>query len=228
MLRDSKLSPTFAALAIQFAKSFGFDSRLFCVRFLLFYFYKDVVYHYFNFIKKQLSRLFGLHAESLRKFQFHKGTIKCKMFQSTHPRRVRLAALLAFCHYYMFQSTHPRRVRLDSRRDVFADCRFQSTHPRRVRPNISRNFGRVTQFQSTHPRRVRLVIVIFSLFVIKFQSTHPRRVRLVNIEPRENDESFNPRTHVGCDVDLCQVHNIMYEFQSTHPRRVRPQRTAVK
>ena len=76
MLRDSKLSPTFAALAIQFAKSFGFDSRLFCVRFLLFYFYKDVVYHYFNFIKKQLSRLFGLHAEFLRKFQFHKGTIK--------------------------------------------------------------------------------------------------------------------------------------------------------
>ena len=76
MLRDSKLSPTFAALAIQFAKSFGFDSRLFCVRFLLFYFYKDVVYHYFNFIKKQLSRLFGLQAESLRKFQFHKGTIK--------------------------------------------------------------------------------------------------------------------------------------------------------
>ena len=75
MLRDSKLSPTFAALAIQFAKSFGFDSRLFCVRFLLFYFYKYVVYHYFNFIKKQLSRLFGLHAESLRKFQFHKGTI---------------------------------------------------------------------------------------------------------------------------------------------------------
>ena len=76
MLRDSKLSPTFAALAIQFAKSFGFDSRLFGVRFLLFYFYKDVVYHYFNFIKKQLSRLFGLHAESLRKFQCAKGTIK--------------------------------------------------------------------------------------------------------------------------------------------------------
>ena len=149
MLRDSKLSPTFAALAIQFAKSFGFDSRLFCVRFLLFYFYKDVVYHYFNFIKKQLSRLFGLHAESLRKFQFHKGTIKCKMFQSTHPRRVRLAALLAFCHYYMFQSTHPRRVRLDSRRDVFADCRFQSTHPRRVRPSP---FSGKQKYMSFNPR----------------------------------------------------------------------------
>ena len=135
MLRDSKLSPTFAALAIQFAKSFGFDSRLFCVRFLLFYFYKDVVYHYFNFIKKQLSRLFGLHAESLRKFQFHKGTIKCKMFQSTHPRRVRL----------QYQDRHKR------------ERKFQSTHPRRVRPSHFSPLLSAQKFQSTHPRRVRLI-----------------------------------------------------------------------
>ena len=133
MLRDSKLSPTFAALAIQFAKSFGFDSRLFCVRFLLFYFYKDVVYHYFNFIKKQLSRLFGLHAESLRKFQFYKGTIKCKMFQSTHPRRVRPRIFFISSLLVKFQSTHPRRVRRQCRDVTYTAALFQSTHPRRVR-----------------------------------------------------------------------------------------------
>ena len=177
MLRDSKLSPTFAALAIQFAKSFGFDSRLFCVRFLLFYFYKDVVYHYFNFIKKQLSRLFGLHAESLRKFQFHKGTIKCKMFQSTHPRRVRrrtrraVSSLVSFnprthvgCDKrtgiqngtaHVFQSTHPRRVRLAAALSTTNKYTFQSTHPRRVRPSASTGSTNTPWFQSTHPRRVR-------------------------------------------------------------------------
>ena len=77
----------------------------------------------------------------------------------------------------------------------------------------------------------------------KFQSTHPRRVRRLSASIRETDSSFNPRTHVGCDVrkyfsmnvfisfnprthvgcDLCGINpvDLLHLFQSTHPRRVR-------
>ena len=37
------------------------------------------------------------------------------MFQSTHPRRVRLGVIVTFFSWWMFQSTHPRRVRRCSR-----------------------------------------------------------------------------------------------------------------
>ena len=37
-------------------------------------------------------------------------------------------------NYNMFQSTHPRRVRLPLHSLSALICRFQSTHPRRVRP----------------------------------------------------------------------------------------------
>ncbi len=56
---------------------------------------------------------------------------------------------------------------------------FQSTHPRRVRHLVGATPGKSQMFQSTHPRRVRL-----RLWVLRLPST-----------------SFNPRTHVGCDVD---------------------------
>ena len=82
---------------------------------------------------------------------------------------------------FLFQSTHPRRVRLPIARGVFHDTEFQSTHPRRVRqPNqtktsLLKGFNPRTregcdgpvetsissggEFQSTHPRRVRLSFV---------------------------------------------------------------------
>ena len=76
-----------------------------------------------------------------------------------------------------------------------------------------------------------------------FQSTHPRRVRRHQTQYFDIESSFNPRTHVGCDVSL--VNNSLAisrfnprthvgcddalfgcsanatQFQSTHPRRVR-------
>ena len=56
------------------------------------------------------------------------------MFQSPHPRRVRLRTACVALYWFEFQSTHPRRVRLNV---TFFSCNFisfQSTHPRRVRP----------------------------------------------------------------------------------------------
>ena len=77
-----------------------------------------------------------------------------------------------------------------------------------------------------------------------FQSTHPRRVRQFDALGYEVTPSFNPRTHVGCDLvlmlakvlamgfnprthvgcDLVKITTrlIILLFQSTHPRRVRP------
>ena len=120
----------------------------------------------------------------------------------------------------LFQSTHPRRVRRDANRDIVANLLFQSTHPRRVRPAETGSSLIHLVFQSTHPRRVRPCtyltqgIITVSIHAptqgattvmsgicidLRFQSTHPRRVR--------HQESM-------------QLANL-YMFQSTHPRRVR-------
>ena len=51
------------------------------------------------------------------------------LFQSTHPRGVRLLFETLFEFLHLFQSTHPRGVRLDD--EVFAalETVFQSPHP---------------------------------------------------------------------------------------------------
>ena len=57
--------------------------------------------------------------------------------------------------------------------------------------------------------------------VFRFQSTHPRGVRLVELFPIAPNHSFNPRTHVGCDLPRPSTSSTALPFQSTHPRRVR-------
>ena len=99
----------------------------------------------------------------------------------------------------MFQSTHPRGVRLsevDQNRIVSA---FQSTHPRGVRPLLSKSCKMIPKFQSTHPRGVRLHVVNCYITAFKFQSTHPRGVRLQQLPLCQPMPCFNPRTHEGCD-----------------------------
>ena len=99
-----------------------------------------------------------------------------------------------------FQSTHPHRVRLDSIFAVSANEKFQSTHPHRVR--------HATTERETIP--------------LMFQSTHPHRVRLAKPCPdRHIDCCFNPRTHIGCDLDVLIMFAALGKFQSTHPHRVR-------
>ena len=145
-------------------------------------------------------------------------------FQSTHPRRVRLATATTTVYIscfnprthvgcdrptvfvksmvLLFQSTHPRRVRPLRDEDILMASMFQSTHPRRVRllhQSVSCLFVR---FQSTHPRRVRPPAQSDSSANQKFQSTHPRRVRLIRRMRITRGMSFNPRTHVGCDLFL--------------------------
>ncbi len=104
-------------------------------------------------------------------------------------------------HLRLFQSTHPRRVRLNWFSLIGVSLRFQSTHPRRVRLQTFFVPYSSLWFQSTHPRRVRRAHNHGCLWTDSFQSTHPRRVRLIGFPcNRLSGSSFNPRTHVGCDV----------------------------
>ena len=66
-------------------------------------------------------------------------------------------------------------------------------------------------FQSTHPHGVRPFDVIQEVSTKMFQSTHPHGVRLNKGRNNISIQSFNPRTHMGCDskflrkVKLCVV-----------------------
>ena len=76
----------------------------------------------------------------------------------------------------------------------------------------------------------------------RFQSTHPHRVRQTKSNNAISSDSFNPRTHTGCDIRRCERSNALRvsihaptqgatgskdilksitKFQSTHPHRVR-------
>ena len=84
------------------------------------------------------------------------------------------------------------------------------------KPNVASN-----KFQSTHPHRVRLAVFKIKSIYIMFQSTHPHRVRHIAIGISIPTASFNPRTHIGCDVARISLHVRRLRFQSTHPHRVR-------
>ena len=99
---------------------------------------------------------------------------------------------------FLFQSTHPRGVRLLTYQgEVLQRCFNPRTHvgcdlcpsagrrPRssfNPRTHVGCDFSMTwfiptSKFQSTHPRGVRLRFVITKLLQLLFQSTHPRGVR---------------------------------------------------
>ena len=156
------------------------------------------------------------------------------MFQSTHPRRVRLRLKSQTFSASKFQSTHPRRVRPKSVQALPNSDMFQSTHPRRVRPDTfasictkwsfnprthvgcdwikQHEVGILNWFQSTHPRRVRRNNGKNQRQRSEFQSTHPRRVRLILLLIVLQQLCFNPRTHVGCDFSLSAAVAVVVSF----------------
>ena len=83
----------------------------------------------------------------------------------------------------MFQSTHPRGVRLGY--TVLSDLlTVVSIHAPAWGATISKSGGHPrTMFQSTHPRGVRLRVNLQRFTFITFQSTHPRGVRLETTSP---------------------------------------------
>ena len=144
------------------------------------------------------------------------------MFQSTHPRGVRLTeSLLQYNNKYCF---NPRtRVGCDygipsdsqtwsvsihapawgATDSLFLTCIFiaVSIHapawgatPTENQPTMH------SMFQSTHPRGVRPLNAIKNYIESKFQSTHPRGVRHGIFSMLHWGLCFNPRTRVGCDL----------------------------
>ena len=83
------------------------------------------------------------------------GTSLLLMFQSTHPRGVRLEFFLRKIVFFLFQSTHPRGVRLRITSDDL-DSDLVSIHaPTWGATEIHDWFKAYWAFQSTHPRGVR-------------------------------------------------------------------------
>ena len=102
----------------------------------------------------------------------------------------------------------------------------------------------LNKFQSTHPHGVRLKPIFSRSNDFLFQSTHPHGVRLIHIVRVPRHNSFNPRTHMGCDYHVskssstgisfnprthmgCDLQSSNEDlqnnwFQSTHPHGVRP------
>ena len=76
-------------------------------------------------------------------------------------------------------------------------------------------------FQSTHPHGVRLQHANLGAVAGPFQSTHPHGVRLYTEFPPAPYNSFNPRTHTGCDAWTVHRISLFLSFQSTHPHGVR-------
>ena len=80
----------------------------------------------------------------------------------------------------LFQSTHPRGVRLAFMRAFFSVASFQSTHPRGVRPYFLEWGITITDVSIHAPARGATASCLPLSFVLKmFQSTHPRGVRRI-------------------------------------------------
>ena len=145
-----------------------------------------------------------------------------QVFQSTHPRRVRRVrcehTLKGSCfnprtHVGCDSPRQPQRLPqacFNPRTHVGCDLMpfgawlLMACFNPRTHVGCDLTFythGDVTaEFQSTHPRRVRLYCGVQFVSILEFQSTHPRRVRRMATQPTRASHSFNPRTHVGCDV----------------------------
>ena len=100
---------------------------------------------------------------------------------------------------FLFQSTHPRGVRLWSLWSQVSLERFNPRTHEGCDTSSSVAILLSTMFQSTHPRGVRPHSLHRQTAYRRFQSTHPRGVRLRPRCRSTATQSFNPRTHEGCD-----------------------------
>ena len=164
----------------------------------------------------------------------------------------------------LFQSTHPHGVRQPGKTGQNRPKKFQSTHPHGVRLRRRRRGGRgspvsihaptwgaTDAIASPSPAKAVSIhaptwgattFLFYHTGIRQFQSTHPHGVRLGLHRVYHKPASFNPRTHVGCDIEIiepisiCKVSihaptwgateiyllkNLHQRFQSTHPRGVR-------
>ena len=102
----------------------------------------------------------------------------------------------------VFQSTHPRGVRLIGDSGTGKSGQFQSTHPRGVRPPPAT--GRI--LAANFNPRTRVGCDTLALFICCAQNYFNPRTRVgcdfFGCGFSSSADDFNPRTRVGCDKGI--------------------------
>ena len=167
------------------------------------------------------------------------------LFQSTHPRGVRLIDLIDII-WPMNISIHAPTWGATITDHCHGHKQEISIHaPTWGATQKGDKLRRGFQFQSTHPRGVRLMFWSSSLPHFEISIHAPTwgatfgkmgsKGLFANFNPRTHVgcdrncdishngfPNFNPRTHVGCDLSIILALSPNQRFQSTHPRGVRP------
>ena len=123
-----------------------------------------------------------------------------RIFQSTHPQRVRLYRMP--CFIKMIMDFNPRTLKGCDASILVQALSSLYFNPRTLKgcdPALANSKNIPIRFQSTHPQRVRLGVVVTTIPIF----------------------DFNPRTLKGCDVSSVGDNPFKGKFQSTHPQRVR-------
>ena len=123
----------------------------------------------------------------------------------------------------VFQSTHPRRVRLINFTMLSVSTKISIHAPTKGATDFKRLDGD-EEFISIHAPTKGATSSVYTVLVkICGISIHaPTKgatsfIGLCNL----NNWHFNPRTHEGCDLASPSCLDFQLVFQSTHPRRVR-------
>ena len=173
--------------------------------------------HYYRDSNQQFQ---STHPHGVRPYTLYT-KLPNRMFQSTHPHGVRPEPIIVFS---VCTSFNPRtRMGCDQAHyDTMFLCVVSIHAPAWGATMCAYMHQEFEGFQSTHPHGVRLsqnainqlsiqvsihapawgatILAHFEVNISKFQSTHPHGVRLTSVTLPIYDESFNPRTRMGCDV----------------------------
>ena len=144
------------------------------------------------------------------------------MFQSTHPHGVRQHGLRSRAVKHMFQSTHPHGVRLILPDTKMYQPKFQSTHPHGVRHDFRLQPLCKLDVSIHAPTRGATGNRSLATHPIVVSIHAPTRGATCRWSFSCSDcNSFNPRTHTGCDLLRVFLLLRLQLFQSTHPHGVR-------
>ncbi len=122
----------------------------------------------------------------------------------------------------VFQSTHPRRVRLHMARGAMSSVHF---NPRTregcdgFRPRMVPHDCRISIHAPAKGATDALGDSVAELD-ISIHAPAKGATKLHRIQ-RQRLHNFNPRTREGCDGTASSNASLALQFQSTHPRRVR-------
>ena len=166
------------------------------------------------------SKFVSIHAPAWGATEFAPNVHTIMMFQSTHPHGVRHLTIKEQMYAHWFQSTHPHGVRLGLLTKTF--CNFSFNPRTRMGCDLAHKLLLDSQKVSIHAPAWGATLMSFK-FVIKVRvSIHApawgATFRFVRYSPTP---CFNPRTRMGCDIDIDIYHTTNYRFQSTHPHGVR-------